>query len=172
MNDEFKLALAENFAWRLNQAFRPPPTIQKTPGSFEIKIRGRLSLGSNEMATRSAALCRVIVDDQWIDKPPVVTCEESWIRKGVSWHISPEGVLCWEYNEYWRNEVARVVELATHGQAAEFGTIWLVRSVRNLLNRHLFAYRTGIKEWRPEWNFWAHGRSAAKEYFDSIQPRH
>jgi hypothetical protein len=55
----------------------------------------------------------------------------------------------------------------THGGAAEFGSRWLLRSTRNLLNRHLFAARTGIREWRKEWDYWAHV-GAEIEYLKSI----
>jgi hypothetical protein len=74
----------------------------------------------------------------------------------------------WDYQLRWKDCMIDALDKKTLGEVAELGTIWILRSTRNLLNRHLFAYRSGIKEWRKEWDYWAHGQAAADEYLKPL----
>src|ERR1017187_9251546 len=143
MPRSFQWALAQNFAYRLCPAFRGFPEVINDRDNCRITVKGKLNLGSNEMPTKATAQCCFIIDDLWMEKPPAVACMESWIHIGKDWHAFDGGWLCWEYDEYWRDSLKAVISEVTHGHASEFGSIWLLRSVRNLLNRHLFAHRSG-----------------------------
>lgn len=169
MIDPFRWAVTYNFAYRICSAFEHCPEIKSDREKYQITIVGRLALGSDEMQTKKCAQCIIIVDDGWVQSPPVVICTEPWIILGEpNWHISSEGVLCWDYASHWKDSISTVLKAETHGNAAEFGSRWFLRSTRNLLNRHLLASRSGIKEWRKEWDYWAHGEAAAREYLKSL----
>lgn len=169
MPDFFRLAIANNFAWRLCTAFDGCPKIKIDCDKYQISIAGSLALGSAEMETKKHAECVIIVDCEWMQRPPLVICKEPWVTLGkADWHISDQGVMCWDYKSRWKDLISIALETGTHGGAAEFGSRWFLRSTRNLLNRHLFAFRSGIKEWRKEWDYWAHDETAEAEYLKSI----
>lgn len=166
MRDAFRWALAQNFGYRLACECAGFSKLNLSQENREIVIIGKLPLGSEEFDTKSTAECTFVVNDQWIESPPIAICKEPWVTLGKEdWHISKDGVLCWDYDVYWKDMMTSEIKQGTHGEGAYFGTRWMLRSVRNLLNRHLFASRTGIKVWRKEWDYWGHGpEAAAVEY--------
>jgi hypothetical protein len=169
MSDGFKWALAQNLGYRLCAAFHGFPEVTSDKNNCKVIVKGKLNLGSKEMASKARASCCFTIDGLWTEKTPAVECSESWLHIHKEWHAFDKGSLCWEFDEYWKDSMAQVVSEVTHGQASEFASIWLLRSVRNLLNRHLFAHRSGISEWRKEWDYWAHERAAAQEYLKLIR---
>ncbi len=125
-----------------------------------------MTLGSPELSTRATAKCLIVIDAGWMVSPPYVRCTEPWLRKGEDdWHTSQFGVLCWDYDTRWKDTTQAIINQSTIGQAAEYSVASMLRSVRNLLNRHLWAHRLGEKVWQKEWDYWPHNPTvAAKEY--------
>ena len=173
MAEGLQWALTKNFAYRLIDECEGFSKLNSDSQNSGIIITGKLRLGSQEFETKSIAECTFIADDLWAESPPTVICKEPWVTLGkADWHIAEDGTLCWDYDVHWKDCMASITNEVTGGEAAEFGKIWMLRSVRNLLNRHLFARRSGIMEWRKEWDYWNHGRDeAAKEYLKLLRSK-
>jgi hypothetical protein len=160
-------AVAKNLGYRICSKLDGFSCINENPQKLQIRITGHLALASNEFSTRAKAKCDFYIDAFWPETPPVVYCMEPWLKNGAEWHADRTGLLCWEQNLNWKDSILLVIQEATIGNAAEYGTTWLIRSVRNLLNRHLFAYRAGIESWRKEWDYWAHEQAGETRYLQS-----
>jgi hypothetical protein len=167
MDKKYDWALAQNLGYRICSKLDGFPHRNENQEKQQIWITGSLALASDEFFTKAKAKCEFYVDAHWPEKPPVVWCKEPWVKHGAQWHIDRTGLLCWEQYLNWRDSIRSVIEEATIGNAAEYGTTWLIRSIRSLLNRHLFAHRAGIEAWRKEWDYWAHEQAGEKQYLQS-----
>lgn len=102
--------------------------------------------------------------------PPIIVCEEFWIRKKAAWHYekwSDElGTLCWIHPEEWK--LAQSDFLKRDKLVIEEGAAWLINRVRSLLEKHWQGYQLGIENWLPEWTEWQHGRIGDEQFNSEI----
>lgn len=92
--------------------------------------------------------------------PPVVLCNEPWMRTGADWHNGPP--TCWILPEEWReamNWKGKPVK-----SILDEGVVWLISNVSCLLNRHYCAHLEGLTEWPEEWPAWGHDWEGVNEY--------
>lgn len=168
MSKEFEWSVTQNLGYRICSAFRGFPKIIENRKEQKLRIIGDLLLGSDEFPTKAVAKCSFDIDCNWPTTRPTVTCREPWIKNSLEWHVL-DNVLCWEQELCWKDRIQKAIDEGTIGNAAEFAKIWMIRSVRNLLNRHLFAHRTGSTHWQKQWDFWAHYEAGADQYRKSIE---
>jgi hypothetical protein len=129
------------------------------------RIDGFLNLSHDDIQTAICARCSFEFVVDWINRVPVVSTNDAWLRRGgADWHVYRDGSLCYVYAPQWRDEVAAVLSEHDLGEAASFAASWCLHSVRWLLYRHHFAFEHGIKKWPSEWPFWPHGNKAEIEY--------
>jgi hypothetical protein len=169
IDKKYEWAVAQNLAYRICCELDGFSHVIEDRDNLQIRITGNLALASQEFITRAKAKCKFLVDAHWPEDSPDVWCDEPWVKHGADWHVDYAGKLCWEYHRRWKDSIYAVTKEATLGNAAEYGTVWLVRSVRNLLNRHLFAHRAGIDSWRKEWDYWAHDQAVERQYLKSVK---
>lgn len=116
----------------------------------------------------AGALADIVVCVSWrfsdLKKfPPVVVCNEPWMKKEADWHNTD--YLCWiippQWHEVmgWKGKPIQAI--------IDEGCDWLVNGVSNLIARHHLAHLEGIEHWPPEWDAWAHGKKGISEYYNS-----
>jgi hypothetical protein len=172
MDDKFKWAVTQNLAYRISSELIDFSKLEEDRNNLQILITGKLGLASEEMFTTVSANCKFYVDFNWPEKSPNVWCFEPWLKRGKpEWHTDANGELCWDQKLHWKNDIQAAVQEGTIGNAAEFGKTWIIRSVRNLLNRHLLAHRDGAMGWQRNWDFWAHHEAGEKEYLNTVSSR-
>ena len=128
-------------------------------------IKGTLPLGDSDYSTKAMAQCRFKLRADWLRNIPHTHCDASWLKREIDWHAYSDGGLCFDLGLFWSDEIFAVVDAYGHVAAAEFARIWLVRSVRSLVRRHLVAHRVGITDWSSSWADWKHGRKGVEQYF-------
>jgi len=155
-----------NLALRLYCDLEQPKSIMLDERTRSATFKGQLSLSHDDIRTQTTATCRFIIGPGWQEQLPYVACDESWVTRGnADWHTYPDGSLCFEFDERWRDELTIVAAEDGLGPAAEFAKTWCLRSTRCLLWRHLVAHRAGMKKWPKAWESWSHGRVDAHEQY-------
>lgn len=98
--------------------------------------------------------------------PPIIVCEEPWVRKEADWHYehwSDElGALCWIHPNEWRlaqSDIRKKDRLVV-----EEGVAWLTNRITSLLEKHWQGHQLGIENWLPEWTEWKHGRTGDRQF--------
>lgn len=131
-------------------------TIEPVHGKY-IRVTGRLDTEVTIVSLRI---------DVWWDfrqvksTPPIVYCSEPWMKIGPDWHNGPP--LCWALPDEWRDAMSwRRKPVAS---IYEQGIDWMVKSVRNLINRHYSAHLEGYDTWPEEWDYWGHFKEGVREY--------
>lgn len=92
--------------------------------------------------------------------PPLVSCDEPWMKIGPDWHNGPP--LCWVLPDEWRD----VMNWKGKPVAAIFeeGKQWFLNGVRCLVNRHYLAHLDCLTAWPPEWSSWSHYGEGIRQY--------
>ena len=125
-----------------------------------IELEGYLNLPTN-----SKAKCKFTFKDNCFIRLPRVVCYEKWIKKGdLDWHIYPDGELCYELPERWENTLKLLKNKITFQESIEYAILWCINSSRDLLYKHLLAFRYDIDIWPKEWDYWGHGMLGIREY--------
>lgn len=146
---------ARKFIYTLASQLRDTQVVDIPPKVYELT--GRLDTG--------AVIVPVTVQVPWRfkelkQKPPVVQCAASWMRKGADWHNGE--TMCWVLPLMWRGIMSWKGK-STNSIIHE-GVEWLVNDVRVLINRHYYAHIAGIEQWPEEWKYWSHFGEGIKEY--------
>lgn len=124
----------------------------------QLVLHGQLLL-DNKQGMRFKQKASVIVE---IATPaplsmPTVYCLSPWVKCGSDWHIFPNGWVCWEKPEIWKDLIGKMMKCKTESNALiNFAATWCMNSVISLLCRHWYAHRYEIKTWPPQWKYWPH----------------
>ena len=170
LHESLEWSAALNLAYRVAHNLDAMCKVVEDRNNNEIEITGKLPLSNRDFTTNKRALCIFRINAQWPWQTPDVICCEDWIKKGIpDWHINTDGNLCFEFSKKWMNELPPMVDEYSLGLTSEYASTWLVNSSRSLLNRHLFAFRNGIKDWPKAWDFWAHDKEMALRQFMESQ---
>lgn len=94
--------------------------------------------------------------------PPVVRCQEPWMKSQLAWHNWRSIGMCWVLPDLWRDVMnwkgKRVRAIIDEGIA------WLRNDVGSLVNRHYYAHLQGLDTWSADWDAWDHGKKGITEY--------
>ena len=166
LDDTFKqsdlLHLASGITSRLLQGSAWMKVDQQT---WTAECGGLLNLSHDDLQTDTSAKCVFIICHNWIDTMPIVCCEEPWLKKmGADWHVYKNGVLCFELDLRWKDQVARAVQEHGTMHGAAYAATWCLNSSRWLLYRHHYAHVHNIHQWPKEWPSWRHGKDGQRDY--------
>jgi len=163
--------LAQNFACRIVERLDGFSKVIEDRTKCQIQVGGRLPLADQQFFTKNSARCVLEISSRWAWEIPEVACVEPWLtRKMPEWHADENGRLCFEFKLKWEKELPAMVEQYGFGLIADYAATWLLNSTRSLLNRHLFAFRNGIKSWPKAWDYWPHGTiESARQLFENEQ---
>lgn len=98
--------------------------------------------------------------------PPLVICQETWVRRNIEWHCDPRfRVFCWVLPKAWEDHFAkRAVNQDDSRVMAKDAVIWLVEAMTIQLSRHWISTTEGMYEWPPEWEDYSHDQDGVNEY--------
>lgn len=139
--------------------------IRLSPDKSAATLAGTVTLSHDGIGANTEATCWYFLHHDWVNVPPVVRCREPWVRKGdPDWHVSKEGVLCYDLDLRWQREVGTVMSEEGMRAASAFAAAWCVHHSKWLLLRHRFAYENNIRSWPKDWPAWKHGEQGRREY--------
>jgi hypothetical protein len=151
----------------------PRPTRGDPNKQFDIAVRGKLVIGDIAAENTYPAECIIVGSEKWENQPLKVFCTETWIRRETDWHLvkDPSGwFLCYEFHERWADRIAKVKKVNDQLKTAQFAQEFCLRASRDLIEKHLFAFRQNIKKWPKQWDAWPHGWEAAmREYRQELR---
>jgi hypothetical protein len=157
----FTLSLAK----KLQNQLLPDSVFSSELGGF--RADGMLPLGQDGICDSGQASVAFIVPNDWHQTIPLVICKSKWLRSGNDWHAASDGTLCIEFPAHWQDEINRTIELQGWSIAVDQAALWVLHSTVNLLQRHLIAYRLGLKTWPSQWTYWPHKPQDALQKFNS-----
>lgn len=116
------------------------------------------------------ALCTFLIPRTWLTQQPLVYCHEYWFRRGdADWHSYSDGGLCWELHDRWFHHLSAVKRRLSDHAFSTHAAEYLMNSVRSLLQRHVVGHELALVDWPTEWECWAHGDTALKQYYNLAQ---
>jgi len=162
----FEQSAVFNLTTAIRDDLLNPGALFQRPGGFQIGVHGLLLLHDFAAETTYPANCIFIASTEWRHVPPKVFCSESWLKKGIDWHVLPDGSLCYEFFKRWADRVSIVNTSNEVHDTVQYAARWCVNGSRRLLEKHLFADRQNIKAWPKQWDAWPHGIQAASFQYD------
>src|SRR6185369_2642518 len=129
-------------------------------------VSGLLPLKAHEGNGATSSSITIVVEPDWLERPPTVTAHDSFIRREIDWHAYPDGSLCYVLKDEWRDRLGKFMTYNKEdiSRAMDYAATWLLAATDSLVTRHLFGSRHGIKQWPPDWLAYAHGDEGVKEY--------
>lgn len=140
-------------------------------GQRSAVASGVLNLHLPEFPNSDTVRVRIACRDDWLIRPPTVTCTAHWVRRETDWHVNDSGELCWVYHEQWRRIINEQMRDCGLGSTILFGVAWLLRSSKFLICCHRHAYYFGHKNWHREWDDYSHFDRAKPEFLRDEKKR-
>jgi hypothetical protein len=98
--------------------------------------------------------------------PPLVICQEPWVRRNPEWHCDPNfRAFCWVLPRAWRDHFSwRAGYLVDSRVLAKDAATWFLQAMSVQLSRHWVSTKEGIYEWPAEWEDYSHDAEGLREY--------
>ena len=126
----------------------------------QVGVIGNLAITQDQPET---ARCHFHVAPRLLLQMPEVYCVEPWVRRDIDWHVYPDGMLCWQYPQFWFDWMSLVASETDLEGTLAYAARWCLSSVRSLLHKHRLAQELGLTEW--QWPAWAHGEDEARRQY-------
>jgi hypothetical protein len=127
-------------------------------------VCGILNLSHSDITTKAHAKCCFKISPKWVTIPPEVICNETWIKRGVNWHVSSQFSLCYILGDEWRDGIKNFASRLSMEKVENIATFWCLKNTKALLYKHRQASDLGINEWPSKWDYWGHYDLGQKEY--------
>jgi len=97
-----------------------------------------------------------------ITKPPIVFCQERWMKDDDDWHNDSETGMCWVVEDQWKEVLAPLKN--TGDELIQQATDWIIIAASSLVYRHYYGHIHNLDEWPERWEAYSHGKDGRKEY--------
>jgi hypothetical protein len=130
-----------------------------------IVINGRLPLCQHGETGETVVGVKITVRPNWMESPPLVATDASFLRAERDWHVPCKPYICHELDREWRWKLDEAWKSGADSETLiDVGSSWCIRNVDSLITRHLHGHRYGIVKWPKRWSQWSHEKAGIREF--------
>jgi hypothetical protein len=162
----------ELFRWSLSMNFAQALSKQLTSGALRPREQFTIVEGDLVLEEKISAHCKWIVGNDWKNLPPMVSCDEGWMKFGPKendyalseWHVMKGKTICYMLSEQWGDYLGKLVQSLSDIDLTLCAAAYASNNLRWILGHHLEGFRLDLEHWHKDWPQWDHREKGVKQY--------